>query len=339
LEGSKAFTKQFCDEFHIPTAAYRQFDRADAALDYVRIHGAPIVVKADGLAAGKGVVVADTVEEATAAVIDCFDGKFGSAGAHLVLEDKLSGREVSYFALCDGQSAVPFGIAQDHKRVGDGDTGPNTGGMGAFSPVPFVSAALSEQIFHEIISPTLAGMRCRGTPFRGVLFAGLMIGESGPMLIEFNVRFGDPEAQVLLQRVQGDTLELFFACAKGDLGGLKAEFSQDTAVGVVMASRGYPDRVEKGSKISGLNSEGVRNNARVFQGATRREGEEIYADGGRVLTVVGSAPDLVTARDRAYAAVRAIDWPSAIYRRDIALRSVSTAPAFPEFPGIGKVSN
>lgn len=339
LEGSKAFTKQFCDEFHIPTAGYRQFDQVEGALDYVRRHGAPIVVKADGLAAGKGVVVAETVEEAAAAVIDCFDGKFGSAGAHVVLEEKLCGQEISYFALCDGLSAVPFGIAQDHKRVGDGDTGPNTGGMGAFSPVPFVSAALSQQIFYEIISPTLAGMRSRGTPFRGVLFAGLMIGNSGPMLIEFNVRFGDPEAQVLLERAQGDMLELFIACAKGELGSLKAEFSQDTAVGVVMASKGYPGVVEKGSKIAGLNSDGVRNNARVFQGATRGEGEDIYADGGRVLTVVGAAPDLITARRRAYAAVQAIDWPGAIYRSDIASRSVSPARAIPQSPRVGKRSN
>ncbi len=324
LEGSKAFTKQFCDEFHIPTAGYRQFDRADAAVNYVRAHGAPIVVKADGLAAGKGVVVAETVEEAVAAIVDCFEGKFGVAGAHVVLEEKLTGQEISYFAICDGQRAVPFGIAQDHKRVGDGDTGPNTGGMGAFSPVPFVGEALSKQIFDEIVSPTLAGMRARGTPFRGVLFAGLMIGDSGPKLIEFNVRFGDPEAQVLLQRARGDMLAVFQACAKGELGDIQVELSPETAVGVVMAAKGYPGPVEKGALISGLDLDEVRGNAQVYQGGTRQQDHAIYADGGRVLTVVGVAPDLVAARSRAYAAVQAINWPGALYRKDIALRSVSS---------------
>jgi len=321
LEGSKAFTKEFCDECKIPTAAYRRFRQIEPALAYVRAHGAPIVIKADGLASGKGVVVAASLEEATQAVVDCFDGRFGAAGSEIVAEEMLVGQEVSYFALSDGRRAIPFGVAQDHKRVGDGDTGPNTGGMGAYAPVPFVDDAMSARILAEIVEPAIRGMARRGTPFRGVLFAGLMIDRTGPKLIEFNVRFGDPEAQVLFERLQTDPLELFAACARGELGGLETRMSGDTAVGVVMATKGYPGQTQSGSKVLGLREVARLDSTRVLQGATVVRDGQICANGGRVLTIVGVGGDLKMARRRAYDAVRAIDWPEGYFRNDIGLRA------------------
>jgi phosphoribosylamine---glycine ligase len=327
LEGSKGFTKDFCREFGIPTADYQRFRDRGAALDYVRRKGAPIVVKADGLAAGKGVVVATTLSEAEAAVDALFDGAFGEAGAEVVVEEFLRGEEVSFFALSDGVRATPFGSAQDHKRVGDGDTGPNTGGMGAYSPPSLMTSALSEQVMREIVSPTVAGMAARGTPFRGVLFAGLMIGDDGPKLIEFNVRFGDPEAEVILVRLRDDLLEYLWGAATGALPERAPQFSEDAALAVVMATRGYPGPTQKGSRIGGLGDAADLPGVSILHAATRRDGDTILSDGGRVLAVTAIGRDLAQARERAYAAVDRVDWPDGFCRRDIGARALKRSSA------------
>jgi phosphoribosylamine--glycine ligase len=323
LEGSKGFTKDFCREFGVPTGDYRRFADAAAALAYVRAKGAPIVVKADGLAAGKGVVVAMSLAEAERAIESSFAGAFGAAGAEVVVEEYLTGEEVSFFALCDGVRATPFASAQDHKRVGDGDTGPNTGGMGAYSPPPIMSAALSERVMREIVTPTVVGMAERGAPFRGVLFAGLMIGEDGPKLIEFNVRFGDPEAEAILARLDDDLLAFMLGCAKGALPDRAPRFSDQTALTVVMAARGYPGAVEKGSPIKGLDAAGEMPGVTILHAATRRDGDRIVADGGRVLAVTAVGHDVVEAQSRAYAAVDRLDWPGGFCRRDIGWRAIA----------------
>ncbi len=322
LEGSKGFTKDFCRDFGVPTSDYRRFRDESAALAYIRARGAPIVVKADGLAAGKGVVVAMSLPEAESAIESLFAGAFGAAGAEVVVEDYLSGEEVSFFALCDGTRATPFASAQDHKRVGDGDTGPNTGGMGAYSPPPIMTPGLSERVMREIVTPTVAGMAERGAPFRGVLFAGLMIGEDGPKLIEFNVRFGDPEAEAILARLQDDLLEFMLGCAKGALPDRAPRFSDETALTVVMAARGYPGPVEKGTPIEGLDAAGRLPGVSILHAATRREGEALVSDGGRVLAVTALGRDVVEARSRAYAAVDRLDWPGGFCRRDIGWRAI-----------------
>ena len=323
LEGSKGFTKDFCREFNVPTADYRRFSAPEAALAYVRAKGAPIVVKADGLAAGKGVVVAMTVAEAESAIEASFAGAFGAAGAEVVVEDCLVGEEVSFFALCDGSRATPFASAQDHKRVGEGDTGPNTGGMGAYSPSPTMSAALSERVMREIIDPTVAGMAKRGSPMRGVLFAGLMLEEDGPKLIEFNVRFGDPETEAILARLDDDLLPFLLGSAKGALPERGPQFSSQAALTVVMAARGYPGAVEKGSLIKGLDAAGELPGVTVLHAATRRRGEDLVADGGRVLAVTAVGADVREAQSRAYAAVDRIDWSGGFCRRDIGWRAVA----------------
>ena len=323
LEGSKGYMKDFCREFGVPTSGYRRFTEPDAALAYVRAQGAPIVVKADGLAAGKGVVVALSLEEAERAIESSFAGAFGAAGAELVIEDYLAGEEVSFFALCDGSRAAPFASAQDHKRVGEGDTGPNTGGMGAYSPPPIMSEAMSERVMREIVAPTVAGMAARGAPFRGILFAGLMLGEDGPKLIEFNVRFGDPEAEAILVRLDDDLLALMLACAKGALPEPAPRFSDRTALTVVMAARGYPGAVEKGSPIRGLDVAGELPGVTIFHAATRGVGDDVVADGGRVLAVTAVGGDIGEARSRAYAAVDKIDWPQGFCRRDIGWRAIA----------------
>jgi phosphoribosylamine--glycine ligase len=327
LEGSKGFTKDFCREFGIPTADYRRFRDRTAALDYVRRMGAPIVVKADGLAAGKGVVVAMSLYEAEAAVDALFDGAFGEAGAEVVVEEFLRGEEISFFALSDGVRATPFGSAQDHKRVGDGDTGPNTGGMGAYSPPSLMTPALSEHVMREIVSPTVAGMAARGTPFRGVLFAGLMIGDDGPKLIEFNVRFGDPEAEVILARLHDDLLEYLWGAATGALPELAPQFTEDAALAVVMATRGYPGPVQKGSRIGGLGEASFLPGVSILHAATRSDGDAILADGGRVLAVAAIGRDLAQARERAYAAVDCVVWPDGFCRRDIGARALKRSSA------------
>jgi phosphoribosylamine--glycine ligase len=321
LEGSKQFTKALCDRMGIPTAAYGYFTRATDAREYVEEHGAPIVIKADGLAAGKGVTVAMSLDEALAAVDDCFDGAFGEAGAEMVVEQFLSGEEASMFFLCDGKNALSFGTAQDHKRVGDGDTGPNTGGMGAYSPAPVLDDAMQKRILEEIIKPTLQGMADAGTPFSGVLYAGLMIDEEGPKLIEYNVRFGDPECQVLMARLQNDLVPLLLACARGELAEHRAQWSPDFALTVVMAANGYPGQYEKGSLVKGL--EGLDDNMiQVFHAGTEQRDGNIHATGGRVLAVTACGTSASQAQKRAYQAVDRIDWPGGFCRRDIGWRAM-----------------
>ena len=322
LEGSKGFTKDFCREFNIPTASYERFSDRAAALEYVRRQGAPIVVKADGLAAGKGVVVAETLVEAEEAVASMFDGAFGAAGAEVVIEEKLEGEEISFFAICDGVHAMPFASAQDHKRVGDGDTGPNTGGMGAYSPAPLMTESLAATTMREIIDPTVAGMAARGLPFRGVLFAGLMIGETGPKLIEFNVRFGDPEAEVILARLDDDLLDILEAAAKGALPNRPPRCSSQTALAVVVAARGYPAAPEKGVPIGGLAEAGAVTGVAVLHAGTRRAGDEILSYGGRVLAVTALGEDIVEARARAYAAIEKLKFPGGFCRRDIGAKAL-----------------
>ena len=323
LEGSKGFTKDICREHRIPTAAYERFVDRDRALAYMRAQGAPIVIKADGLAAGKGVVVAMTLAEAEAAIDSMFDGAFGASGAEVVIEAFLEGEEASFFAICDGARALPFATAQDHKRVGDGDTGPNTGGMGAYSPASIVTPEITARVMREIIMPTLTAMRARGAPFTGVLYAGLMLTKDGPQLIEYNVRFGDPEAQVILPRFDGDLVELMLAAAKGALPEAAPRFSSQAALTVVLAAKGYPGTPETGTEISGLDRAEAMPGVVVTHAGTKRDGERLLASGGRVLNVTALADSVKAARDKAYAAVDGIDWPGGFCRRDIGWREVA----------------
>ncbi|RIK97364.1 MAG: phosphoribosylamine--glycine ligase [Proteobacteria bacterium] len=318
LEASKSFTKALCREHGIPTAAYEAFSDAGAAKAYVRVQGAPIVVKADGLAAGKGVTVATTVEEAEAAV----DAIFRDEGAAVVIEEMLTGEEASFFVLCDGEHALPLATAQDHKRAFDGDTGPNTGGMGAYSPAPVMTEAMCQRVMDEIVMPTLAAMRARGTPFKGVLFAGLMITADGPKLIEYNVRFGDPEAQVLMMRLMSDLVPALLAACDGVLNTFDLRWFPDPALTVVMATRGYPGDYPKGSRIEGLREAAAVKGVEIFHAGTKADGEAILANGGRVLNVTASAPTIAEAQRRAYAAIDLIRWPEGFYRRDIGWRAV-----------------
>jgi phosphoribosylamine--glycine ligase len=320
LEGSKGFTKDLCARFGIPTAAYGRFADAAAAAAYIRAQGAPIVVKADGLAAGKGVTVAMTVEEALAAVAACFDGAFGGAGAEVVVEEFLTGEEASFFCLCDGSTALPFGTAQDHKRVGEGDTGPNTGGMGAYSPAPVMTPEMVERAMRDIVEPTMRGMAELGAPFAGVLFAGLMITPGGPKLIEYNTRFGDPECQVLMTRLKDDLLVLLSAAADGQLAHMSARWRDDAALTVVMAAKGYPGTPERGGVIAGLDR--VPDGVEVFHAGTAEKDGKIVANGGRVLNVTATGRSVTEAQARAYAGVDAIDWPQGFCRRDIGFRAV-----------------
>ena len=327
LEGSKGFTKDLCRDYAIPTGAYARFTRPEPALAYVREQGAPIVVKADGLAAGKGVVVAMSLAEAEAAVKMMFDGAFGAAGAEVVIEAFLDGEEASFFAICDGRRALPFASAQDHKRVGDGDTGPNTGGMGAYSPAPVMTAEVERRVMDEIVAPTMRGMAARGAPFKGVLFAGLMIGPDGPKLIEFNTRFGDPETQVMLPRYQGDLMALMLAAAEGRLPETAAPLSPQTALTVVLAAEGYPDAPRKGGEIRGLDKAEAMAGVTVTHAGTKREGDRLVANGGRVLNVTALGHSARQAQARAYAAVDAIDFPQGFCRRDIGWRAVARETA------------
>ena len=322
LEGSKGFTKDLCRDFDIPTAAYERFAAAEPAKAYIRGRGAPIVVKADGLAAGKGVIVAMSVAEAEAAVDMIFGGAFGAAGAEVVVEDFLDGEEASFFALCDGERALAFASAQDHKRVGDGDTGPNTGGMGAYSPAPVMTPKMSDRVMREIIAPTLKGMKARGAPYRGVLFAGLMIGARGPQLIEFNARFGDPETQVMLPRLETDLLGLMLACADGALPTKPVALSPRTALTIVYAANGYPDNPERGSEIRQLDRAAALPDVTITHAGTRRDGTRLLANGGRVLNVTAMGDNVAQAQARAYEAIRLIDWTGGFYRTDIGWRAV-----------------
>lgn len=322
LEGSKGYTKDLCREANIPTGAYGRFKDKASALSYLAAQPVPIVVKADGLAAGKGVVVAMAREEAEAAVEACFSGAFGQAGAEVVIEEFLDGEEASFFALCDGTTAVALATAQDHKRVGDGDTGPNTGGMGAYSPAPVMTADLVARTMDEIIRPTVAAMAARGMPFKGVLFAGLMITAEGPKLIEYNVRFGDPETQVLMMRLSSDLLAAMLATADGALDAAGLSWRDDVALTVVLAAKGYPGTPEKGTDIKGVDAAGALEGVEVFHAGTRREGERLLADGGRVLNVTARGATVAEAQARAYEAIAKIDWPGGFWRHDIGWRAV-----------------
>ena len=328
LEGSKGFTKDLCARYAIPTAAYGRFDNAAEARAYAQKVGAPVVVKADGLAAGKGVTVAMELGEALAAIDACFDGAFGAAGAEVVVEEFLDGEEASFFFLCDGTTALPFGTAQDHKRVGDHDTGPNTGGMGAYSPAPALTPALEARVIAEIIEPTMRGMAEMGAPFSGVLYAGLMLTGDGPKLIEYNARFGDPECQVLMPRLEDDLLPLLLASAEGRLAEFSPRWRADTALTVVMAAKGYPGTPERGSVISGLEDAAGGEGVVIFHAGTARDAAgRLVAAGGRVLCVTATGESVGEAQARAYAAIDRIDWPQGFCRRDIGWRAVEREKA------------
>ena len=327
LEGSKGFTKDLCSEFNIPTGAYRRFTNAAGALAYVRAQGAPIVVKADGLAAGKGVVVAKTLAEAEAAIAMMFEGGFGTAGAEVVIEEFLSGREISFFALCDGETAIPLASAQDHKRVFDHDEGPNTGGMGAYSPTPFVTPEIHDQIMSRIILPTVSGMKTRSMPFRGVLYAGVMLTAQGPKLFEYNVRFGDPECQVLMLRMMSDIVPGFLASCDGQLRNFDLRWFPEPALTVVMAAKGYPGDYKKGTRIEGLDDAARIEGVEIFHAGTAAKDDAILANGGRVLNVCAMGKTVTEARDRAYQAVDRIKWPDGFCRRDIAWQAVEAERA------------
>ena len=322
LEGSKGFTKDLCARFDIPTGAYGRFNNAPKAKAYIRQQGAPIVVKADGLAAGKGVIVAMTLDEALDAVDACFEGAFGSAGAEVVVEEFLDGEEASFFCICDGKTALPLGSAQDHKRVGDGDTGPNTGGMGAYAPAPVMTPEIVERTMRELIEPTMRGMAEIGAPFSGILFLGLMIGKDGPKLIEYNTRFGDPECQVLMMRLNSDLLALINAAVDGKLDEVSLDWKDQPALTVVMAAEGYPSNVKKGSVIRDLDKlEGI-DGVKFFHAGTAEKDGSIVASGGRVLNITAIADTVAEAQARAYEAVKLIDWPEGFYRSDIGWRAV-----------------
>lgn len=321
LEGSKGFMKSICSRYHIPTAAYGFFDNISDAKQFLKGKSYPIVVKADGLAAGKGVVIAETEEEATHALDDMFSGKI-AGGAQVVIEEFLEGEEVSLFALCDGENAAYFGSAQDHKRVGDGDKGPNTGGMGTYAPLPIVNDALVKNVMETIIAPTVTGMNNDGIPFQGVLFAGLMLTKNGPKLLEYNVRFGDPETQVLMARFDGDLYTVLHACATGRLSDAKVSFSNEAAVCVVMAAKGYPGDYVKNTAIKNLDKAGKIPGVKIFHAGTQKKDGGIISSGGRVLGVTALGATLKEAQANAYKAVDTIDWPEGFCRRDIGWRAL-----------------
>ncbi|WP_395542780.1 phosphoribosylamine--glycine ligase [Neotabrizicola sp. sgz301269] len=322
LEASKAFTKEICDACNAPTAGYARFTDAAAARAYVLEKGAPLVIKADGLAAGKGVIMGMTEAEALAGIDEIFGGAFGAAGAEVVIEEFMTGEEASFFILSDGVSALPIGTAQDHKRVGDGDTGPNTGGMGAYSPAPVLTGAIEAQAMDEIVLPTIAEMARRGTPYQGVLYAGLMIENGRSRLVEYNCRFGDPECQVLMMRLGAQALDLLLACAEGRLADARVNWAEDHALTVVMAAQGYPGSYQKGSVIKGLDKLPEDSRHMVFHAGTAAREGAVVATGGRVLNVTARAESLTAAQESAYAMVDAIDWPGGFCRRDIGWRAL-----------------
>ncbi|MBY6153466.1 phosphoribosylamine--glycine ligase [Vannielia litorea] len=322
LEASKKFTKQVCDAAQIPTAGWASFTSAAPAREYIEAVGAPKVIKADGLAAGKGVVVAMDEATALAAIDDVFAGAFGEAGAEVVIEDFMTGEEASYFILCDGENVLPIGTAQDHKRVGEGDTGPNTGGMGAYSPAPIMDDAVTQKALEQIVKPTVAEMAKRGTPYQGVLYAGLMIEDGEPALVEYNARFGDPECQVLMMRLGAQALDLLLACAEGRLAEAQVNWADDHAMTVVLATEGYPGSYAKGSVIGGLEGLPETSTQMVFHAGTTTSGGKVTATGGRVLNATARGDTLAEARDRAYTLAEAVDWPEGFYRKDIGWRAL-----------------
>src|SRR5947209_9779421 len=317
LEGSKGFTKDLCKTHNIPTAAYQRFTSAEHAKGYARKQATPIVVKADGLAAGKGVIIAETISEAEAAIDTMFSGGLGEAGAEVVIEEFLVGEEASFFALCDGETVIPLASAQDHKRAFDGDQGPNTGGMGAYSPAPVMHPEVTRRTMDEIIKPTVRAMKDTGAPFRGILFAGLMITQQGPKLIEYNVRFGDPECQVLMLRLMSDLVPALIAARDGQLKNFDLRWYDEAALVVVMATKGYPANYGKGSVIKGLDAAAELDGVEIFHAGTKAEGGRITASGGRVLGIAATGKSVAEAQQRAYAAVDKIDWPGGFCRRDI----------------------
>lgn len=323
LEGSKGFTKDICKANDIPTAAYERFNDAEKAKAYIRAQGAPIVIKADGLAAGKGVVVAMALQEAEEAIDMMLGGGFGAAGAEAVVEEFMVGEEASFFVLCDGENALPLVAAQDHKRAFDGDKGPNTGGMGAYSPAPVFTDAIQKRTMDEIILPTLKAMKEMGCPYKGVLFAGLMITDEGPKLIEYNARFGDPETQVLMVRLMSDLLPALIASADGQLKNFDLRWFPDPALTVVMAARGYPGDYDKGTRIAGIDRAEQIEGVEVFHAGTKASGDWILANGGRVLNVTASAKTVGEAQRRAYEAIGLINWPEGFCRRDIGWQAVA----------------
>ena len=323
LEGSKGFTKDLCKANNIPTADYRRFKQSEPAKEYVRAKGAPIVVKADGLAAGKGVVVAASGEEAEAAIDMMFGGGLGTPAWEIVIEDCLVGEEASFFALCDGETAIPLASAQDHKRVGDGDTGPNTGGMGAYSPAPVMTREMEKRVMDEIVMPTVHALKAMGAPYKGVLFAGLMIAKDGPKLIEYNVRFGDPETQVLMLRLTSDLVPALLAARDGQLKNFDLRWSSDAALTVVMAAKGYPGSYAKGSVIEGLDAAAQIEGVEIFHAGTRADNGRVLANGGRVLNVSARGNTVREAQARAYAAIGNIRWPEGFCRRDIGWRAIA----------------
>ncbi|MFB9354038.1 phosphoribosylamine--glycine ligase [Sneathiella chinensis] len=322
LEGSKGFMKDMCRNYSIPTAAYERFSDAAAAKEYLATQSLPIVIKADGLAAGKGVIIAQTLEEANATVDDVLGGMFGGAGAEIVIEEFLTGEEASFFVLTDGENILPLATAQDHKAVGDGDTGPNTGGMGAYSPAPVMTDALIQTTIDTIILPTVAAMNDMGRPYTGVLYAGLMITPEGPKLIEYNVRFGDPECQVLCTRLDTDLLPALMATANGTLSDIRLDWTADPALVVVMAANGYPGDYKKGTEIKGLEEAGKTANTTILHAGTKREDGRILATGGRVLGVTTTGKTVAEAQATAYQAIDKIDWPEGFCRKDIGWRAV-----------------
>ena len=327
IEGSKSFTKELCKRHNIPTAAYERFTDTAKAEAYIRAQGAPIVVKADGLAAGKGVIVAETEGQAIEAVRDMLSGnRFGAAGASVVIEEFMQGEEASFFALSDGEHVLPLVAAQDHKRAFDSDKGPNTGGMGAYSPAPIFDAAMQKRTLDEIVLPTVRAMAQAGTPFKGVLYAGVMIDAKGPRLVEYNCRFGDPECQVLMMRLKSDLVPALLACVDGGLDHLDLRWSDQVALTVIMATNGYPNAYGKGSEIRGLDRAAKVEGVQIFHAGTKADGQRILANGGRVLNVSAMAPTVEEARTRAYRAVDLIDWPEGFCRRDIAWRAVARRP-------------
>jgi phosphoribosylamine--glycine ligase len=322
LEGSKGFTKDLCRAHNIPTAAYRRFAAVADAREYISAHGAPIVVKADGLAAGKGVVVATTTDEALQAVDLMFAGELGKAGAEVVIEELLVGEEASFFALCDGTTAIPLATAQDHKRAFDGDQGPNTGGMGAYSPAPVITEPMNARVMDAIVMPTLRAMAAMGAPYKGVLYAGLMLTADGPKLIEYNARFGDPECQVLMLRLMSDILPALIAARDGVLKSFDLRWHPEVALTVVMAANGYPGHYARGSVIEGLAEAAAVEGVEIFHAGTRAEGGRILANGGRVLDVCALGGSVAEAQSRAYTAIDRIRWPDGFCRRDIGWRAV-----------------
>ncbi|MBX6327292.1 MAG: phosphoribosylamine--glycine ligase [Pseudolabrys sp.] len=323
LEGSKGFAKDLCKAHNIPTAPYRRFKRAQEAKAYVAAKGAPIVVKADGLAGGKGVVVAASVAEAQTAIDAMFGGRLGAPAWEVVVEDFLSGEEASFFALCDGETVLPLASAQDHKRVGDGDTGPNTGGMGAYSPAPIMTPAMEARVMDEIVRPTVRALARMGAPYRGVLFAGLMITDQGPQLVEYNVRFGDPECQVLMLRLKSDLLPALLAARDGQLKNFDLRWTEEAALTVVMAAKGYPGTYEKGAAIGGLEAAAQVEGVEIFHAGTKADGDRVLAHGGRVLNICATGKTVREAQARAYQAVDRIQWPGGFCRRDIGWRAIA----------------